>query len=42
MYFIQENAFENVVCEMAFSCLGLNELTDMAGFGSVQWGDQGV
>ena len=25
--FIQENAFENVVCEMATICLGLNELT---------------
>ena len=24
--FIQENAFENVVCEMASICLGLNEL----------------
>ena len=26
--FIQENAFENVVCEMASICLGLNVLTD--------------
>ena len=25
--FIQENAFENVVCEMVSICLGLNELT---------------
>ena len=25
--FIHENAFENVVCEMASICLGLNELT---------------
>ena len=25
--FIQENAFENVVCEMASICLGLNVLT---------------
>ena len=24
--FIQENAFENVVCEMASICLGLNVL----------------
>ena len=27
--FIQENAFENVVCEMASICLGLNELTPL-------------
>ena len=27
--FIQENAFENIVCEMASICLGLNVLTEM-------------
>ena len=27
--FIQENTFENVICEMASICLGLNVLNEM-------------
>ena len=36
--FIQENAFENVVCEMASICLGLNELMSTSSYGRYTYG----